>query len=73
MKIIETVSSTEILYSGVTHCVNQLSQGLSILGQNVEILSLSSIPKSWVSSKNEYKFRNDFLEIPLLHKSGYSY
>ena len=72
MKIIETVSSTEILYSGITYCVNELSQGLSVLGQNVEILSLSSISKNWVSSKNEYKFRNDFLKIPLLYKSGYS-
>ena len=60
MHILHTVSSTELLFSGITYCVNELSEGLSSLGQNVEILSLSSTPKSWVSSKNEYKFRNDF-------------
>ena len=72
MHILHTVSSTELLFSGITYCVNELSEGLTSLGQNVEILSLSSTPKSWVSSKNEYKFRNNFLNIPFLHKSGYS-
>ena len=72
MHVLQTVSSTEILFSGITYCVNELSKGLSALGQNVEILSLSSTPKSWVSSKNEYKFRNNVLNIPFLHKSGYS-
>mgnify|MGYP001443172691 CR=1 FL=1 len=72
MHILQTVSSTEILFSGITYCVNELSQGLSTLGQNVEILSLSSTPNSWVSSKIEYKFRNNFLSVPFLHKSGYS-
>ena len=72
MHVLQTVSSTEVLFSGITYCVNELSKGLINLEQNVEILSLSSTPKSWVSSQNEYKFRNDFLKIPLLHKSGYS-
>lgn len=72
MHVLQTVSSTEILFSGITYCVNELSKGLINLEQNVEILSLSSTPKSWVSSQNEYKFRNNFLNIPFLNKSGYS-
>jgi hypothetical protein len=72
MHVLQTVSSTEVLFSGITYCVNELSKGLSDLEKNVEILSLSSTPKSWVSSQNEYKFRNDFLNIPFLNKSGYS-
>jgi glycosyltransferase involved in cell wall biosynthesis len=72
MHVLQTVSSTEVLFSGITYCVNELSKGLINLEQNVEILSLSSTPKSWVSSQNEYKFRNNFLNIPFLNKSGYS-
>ena len=48
------------------------SKRLSALGQNVEILSLSLSSNSWVTSLNEYKFKNDFLRILFLHKSGYS-
>ena len=51
MHILQTVSSTDILFSGVTYCVNELSQGLSILGQNVEILSLSSTQKAGLVQK----------------------
>ncbi len=72
MHVLQTVSSTEVLFSGITYCVNELSKGLVNLEQNVQILSLSSTPNSWVSSQNEYKFRNNFLNIPFLNKSGYS-
>ena len=64
MYIIQTVSSTEILSSGITHCVNQLSWGLDELGEHVEILSLGSPAISSNSQKIEHKFRNDFYNIP---------
>ena len=72
MHIIHTVSSTEILSSGITHCVNELSWGLDKLGEHVEILSLGSPAISSNSQKIEHKFRNDFHNIPLLHKVGLS-
>ena len=72
MHILQTVSSTEIPYSGVTYCVNELSQGLNNLGQNVEVLSLSSTRKISVVSNVEHKFRNNFLNFPFLEKIGYS-
>lgn len=72
MYIIQTVSSTEILSSGITHCVNELSWGLDKLGEHVEILSLGSPAISSNSQKIEHKFRNDFYNIPLLHKCGLS-
>ncbi len=72
MHIIHTVSSTEILSSGVTHCVNELSWGLSKIGEEVEILSLGS---SKLSNKNkvlERKFKSNFKNFPLLSKTGLS-
>lgn len=72
MHVLQTVSSTEIPYSGVTYCVNELSQGLNNLGQNVEVLSLSSTRKISVVSNIEHKFRNNFLNFPFLKKIGCS-
>ena len=49
MHIIHTVSSTEVLFSGVTYCVNELCWGLDRLQEKVEILSLGS---SKIQNKN---------------------
>ena len=72
MHIIHTVSSTEILFSGITYCVKELSQGLRKQGENVEVLSLGLPEKSNYIRKNEYKFKNDFCNIPLLNRAGIS-
>ena len=72
MHIINTISSTENLSSGITHCVNELSFGLGKLGQHVEILSLGSSGMSGSRKKNQHVFKNDFSNIPLLHKVGLS-
>lgn len=72
MHIIHTVSSTENLSSGVTHCVNELSYGLKMLGQQVEILSLGSLEKPSYKNISEYKFENNFSKIPILRNIGFS-
>ncbi len=72
MHIIHTVSSTEILFSGITHCVNELSNGLDKLGENVEILTLGSSKTSKSIKKLEHRFKNDFSNIPFLHRVGMS-
>ena len=72
MHIIHTVSSTEILSSGVTHCVNELSWGLDRLGEHIEILSLGSPEISSNSKKIEHRFKNNFHNIPHLNKIGLS-
>ncbi len=72
MHIIHTVSSTENLSSGITHCVNELSYGLKMLGQQVEILSLGKSEKFSEKNITEYKFEKNFSNIPLLSKIGFS-
>ena len=72
MRISYTVSSTEILSSGVTHCVNELSKGLKRLGVQTEILSLSN-SKFISNNRFERKFKGDFSNIPLIHKAGISH
>ena len=72
MHIIHTVSSTEILFSGVTYCVNELCFGLDRLGEKVEMLSLGSSEIPSKNKKLEYKFSGDFNHIPLLKKTGVS-
>ena len=52
MHIIHTISSTENLSSGITHCVNGLSFGLEKLGEHIEILSLGS-SKIYSNSKEK--------------------
>ena len=71
MHIIQTISSTEILSSGVTHCVNELSWGLNKLGEKVEILSLGSRNFRKNSKKFEHKFESDFSNIPYCIKLAY--
>lgn len=73
MRIIHTVSSTEILFSGVTYCVNELCLGLDRLGEKVEILSLGSSEIPSKNKKLEYKFSQDFSHFPLLKKTGASF
>ena len=72
MHIIHTVSSTEVLSSGITHCVNELSLGLSRLGERVEIISLGSDHYTNNLKKFELKFKNDLGNIPFLQKAGFS-
>ena len=72
MHIIQTVSSTEILSSGITHCVKELSLGLNSLGEQVEILSLGSDEYANNYIKFEHRFKSDLGKIPLLHKVGLS-
>ncbi len=72
MHIIHTVSSTEILFSGVTYCVNELSCGMDRLGAKVEVLSLDTSEMSRKRKKIEHKFSIDFDYIPLLRKTGIS-
>ena len=71
MHIIQTVSSTEILSSGITHCVKN-SLGLNSLGEQVEILSLGSDEYANNYIKFEHRFKSDLGKIPLLHKVGLS-
>ena len=72
MHIIHTVSSTENLSSGVTHCVNELSYGLKMLGQRVEVLSLGNSEKPPEKNITEYKFEQNFSNVPVLNKMGFS-
>lgn len=73
MHIIHTVSSTEVLFSGVTYCVNELCWGLDRLQEKVEILSLGSSKIQNKSKQLEYKFSGSFNHIPFLKKAGISF
>ncbi len=72
MHIIHTVSSNEILSSGVTYCVNELAYGLHKAGDKVEILSLGSGTFSMNDDKFDYKFKKDFSYVPFINKVGVS-
>jgi len=72
MHIIHTISSTEILSSGITHCVNELSTGLDKLGEDVQVLSLGLEETYSNNKKIEQKFRNDYYDVPFLHQAGIS-
>lgn len=73
MRIIHTVSSTEVLFSGITYCVNELCWGLDKLQGKVELLSIGSSEIQNKSKKIEYKFTGNFNYIPLLKKAGMSF
>ena len=69
MHIIHTISYRNFIIR-VTHCVNELSWGLSKM-EKVEILSLGSSKLSNNSRVIERKFKSNFKNFPLLRKQVY--